>query len=146
MNGVMMTMLVLASCGVLLAVADQEHAFISDVESPFKIGETDPESSHFARFEKWAEEMEKEYECEMEKMNRYSIFKENMAYADAANEVRFKPTLSLCLEREHTGRYRDDRLIELIPHIAMVSRRLHDLGESAQSEAAAAAAERMRMR
>ena len=99
MNGVMMTMLLLASCGVLLAVADQEHAFISGVESPFKIGETDPESSHFARFEKWAEEMEKEYECEMEKMNRYSIFKENMAYADAANEVRFNPSLSPCLDR-----------------------------------------------
>jgi len=97
MNGVMMTMLVLASCGVLLAVADQEHAFISGVESPFKIGETDPESSHFARFEKWAEEMEKEYECEMEKMNRYSIFKENMAYADAANERAIKEGRSLRL-------------------------------------------------
>lgn len=63
--------------------ADEGH-FISGVASPYRVGHEEGSQSYFEKFESWLEEMEKEYEAD-EKMRRYSIFRDNMLYAEKAN-------------------------------------------------------------
>jgi len=65
--------------------ADSSHTFLSGVESPFKVGHEEGVDSYFVQFEEWIEKMEKEYEHLEEKMHRYTIFRDNMIYAEQAN-------------------------------------------------------------